>query len=111
MKKTILLLLALAACLPFRGLQAGEPVPAISIRQAIDIAEKEKTLRPDSDKVFILSIELQRLSLLNAKQIWIVKWSGPISANKPEDREVGLQISMDGSVKHMVKGPNDKPGR
>jgi hypothetical protein len=109
MKKIIVI--ALLCCAPFARVKAGEPVPAVSIRQAIEIAEREKTVRPDSDRVFIASVELQRVSMLNARQVWIVKWSGPLAANKPQDRDIGLQIFMDGSVKHIVKGPNDKPGR
>jgi Flp pilus assembly protein CpaB len=102
--------LLIALALVSSAVQAGEPRPALALRDAIEIAEKAKALRENSDKVFITSIALERLSILSGKQVWVAKWSGPLPANNPRDHEIGVQISMDGTVKHIVKGPADKPG-
>ncbi|MEI8341704.1 MAG: hypothetical protein WCH43_09245 [Verrucomicrobiota bacterium] len=99
----IALLLALHA-----PLALAEDKPALSIREALDIAEKAKAVRANGDQVFIVSMTLERTSMLNGKTVWIAKWSGTLPANKPSDRETGVQIAMDGSVKHIVKGPADK---
>ena len=82
--------------------------PAISVQEAVAIAEKAKTLRANGDSVFIESVTLHHTSLLNSKRVWIVKWSGKLEANDPRDHEVGLEIAMDGQVKHIVKGFSDK---
>ena len=107
MKKISFTFIALlfAAQAPF--LQAEER-PEISIQQAVKIAETEKNLRDNGSSVYIESISLQRTSLLNGKTVWIAKWSEKLPANDPRDRDVGVEISMDGHVKHIVKGPSDK---
>lgn len=108
--KTTRLILAATMLLTIHAsaLRAENAAPAVSIQKAIEIAEQAKLMRDGGDRVYIEKIELQRTSLLNAKDVWIVKWSGKLPANKPEDREIGLQIFMDGHVKHIVKGPADK---
>jgi hypothetical protein len=99
----IALLLALQAPLMF-----AEEKPTLSIREALDIAEKAKLMRENGDKVEIISLTFERTSMLNGKPVWVAKWSGNLPANKPTDHEIGVQIAMDGSVKHIVKGPADK---
>ena len=82
--------------------------PAVSIQQAADLAEKAKALRENGSTVFIESLTLQRTGIIHGKTVWVAKWSGKLPANNPRDREVGVEISMDGTVKHIVKGPADK---
>ena len=107
MKKIILIIIAILPVV-LAPLALAEEKPAISIQDAIVIAEKAKALREHGESVFIASIALERTSMLNGKTVWIAKWSGKLPANNPRDHEVGVQISMDGSVKHIVKGPADK---
>jgi len=107
MKKISCTLIALV--LAFHApLALAEEKPAISIREAAEIAEKAKAMREGGDKVFIVSLAYERTAMINGKPVWIAKWSGKLPANNPSDREVGVQIAMDGSVKHIVKGPADK---
>ena len=107
MKKITSTLIALLFALHSPAVQA-EDKPAISIHQAADLAEKAKALRENGDTVFIESLTLQRTGIFAGKTVWIAKWSGKLPANNPRDREVGVEISMDGTVKHIVKGPADK---
>lgn len=106
MKKIICSVIALFSIIMALPVMAGEK-PALSIREALDLAEKAKGMRENSNTVYIASIHLERTSMLNGKMIWIVKWSDNLPANNPHDREIGVQIAMDGSVKHIVKGPAD----
>ena len=96
----------LLLCLAMIGVtlrcQAG---PRISIREAVELAEKAKAERADSDAVYIESLTLEVGSLLGGKSVWIAKWSAPLPANNPKQSEFGVQISMDGSVKHLIKAP------
>ena len=107
MKKIIRVLLALLPVIT-APLAMAEEKPAISIREAVEIAEKAKGARENGDRVFIASITLERSSLLGGKTLWIARWSGNLPANNPHDHEIGVQIAMDGSVKHIVKGPAEK---
>jgi len=107
MKKTISPFIALLLVLN-APLARAEEKPALSIREAVDIAEKAKALRENGDKVSIVSLTFERTSILNGKAVWIAKWSANLPANNPRDHEIGVQIAMDGSVKHIVKGPADK---
>jgi len=107
MKKIGCSILALLIALQ-TPLALADDTPAISIRQALDLAEKAKAVRENSDKVYILSIALERTSIIGGKPVWIAKWSGPLPANDPRDRDIGVQIFMDGSVRHIVKGQSAK---
>ncbi|GEM_PF-2342692 len=83
--------------------------PQLSIREALDIAEKAKADRDGGDKVYVESISLDRGALMSSKAVWIAKWSDPLPANKKGKVDVGVEIAMDGTVKHLVKGPGDVP--
>lgn len=99
------ILLFIVLCGLFTTARGETPVPSLSIREALDIAEKSRTARESGDKVYVASISLERTSPTSRKVVWSVKWSSPLSANNPIDREIGVEIAMDGSVKRLVKSP------
>ena len=107
MKKISFILIAVLLAFHSPMIRA-EDKPTLSILEAVNLAEKAKSLRENGDTVFIESLALQRTSVFNGKVVWIAKWSGKLPANDPRNREVGVEISMDGHVKHIVKGPSDK---
>ncbi|HEV7403191.1 MAG TPA: hypothetical protein VGO11_09705 [Chthoniobacteraceae bacterium] len=81
--------------------QAG---PAISAKRALELAEEALAAKNAGDNVFIQSVALQRTSLVSGKPVWTVSWSENLPASKPGSVEVGVEIRMDGSVVHLVKG-------
>ena len=89
------------------SLRAEDPRPALPIRQALDIAEKARSVRESGDKVYVASISLERAAMMSGKLVWFAKWSSSLPANNPAQREIGVEIAMDGSVTHMIKGPGE----
>jgi hypothetical protein len=85
--------------------------PAISAKRAVELAEEALAAKNAGDKVFIQSVALQRTSVISGKTVWTVSWSENIPGSKPGSVEVGLEIGMDGSVVHLIKGraPAAKP--
>ncbi len=94
-------LLALAFCALPPLVQAAEPPPAVTIDRVLQIARDSLALR-HSD-AFIQSINLGKPAVFSGGQVWFVKWSHPIPGSRPEVREVGLSVAMDGKVIHIVK--------
>lgn len=79
--------------------------PAITAKRAVELAEEALAAKNAGDSVFIQSIALQRTSLITSgKLVWTVSWSENIAGSKPGSVEVGLEIGMDGSVAHLIKG-------
>ncbi len=97
------ILVLIALCGLFTTARGENPVPALPIREAIDIAEKARSVRESGDKVYIASITLERPTPTSRRQVWTVRWSAPLIANDPMNREIGVEIAMDGSVKRLVK--------
>jgi hypothetical protein len=78
--------------------------PAVSAKRAVELAEEALAAKNAGENVFIQSMSLQRTSLLTGKTVWTISWSENIPGSKPGSVEVGLEIGMDGSVVHLVKG-------
>ena len=87
--------------------QAG---PAISAKRAVELAEEALAAKNAGDNVFVQSVALQKTSLITGKMVWTVAWSENIEGSKPGSVEVGLEIGMDGSVAHLIKG-RSTPGK
>ena len=103
MKTSIAIVLILFFSLPAVRAEDASRTPPVTVRQALDLAEKYMTDNALRDKVFIYGITLERSSFMTSKQYWVVKWSAPIPGSSPEKREIGLKIEMDGTVKRLVK--------
>ncbi len=99
-----LLLSLLAGCLFATAAHAAADAPAVSVDQALALANKALA-RKGVSGVYIESIELSKPTLLSKKWSWSVRWSAPLPASRPEIKEVGLSIDMDGKVVHVVKAP------
>lgn len=100
---TLAALLLLLGCGLLTAALGETPAPSLPIREALDIAEKARSVRESGDKIYVESIALERPTPTSRKFVWTVKWSSPLPANNPMDREIGVEIAMDGSVKRLVK--------
>jgi hypothetical protein len=99
--KTILCLL-LFTFAPLAPLLADE-APPVTARQALDIAEKNLADRGLTKEIYIISVAIEQSSILNNKAYWFVKWSHPIAASNPRNREVGMKVTMEGVPTRLVK--------
>lgn len=101
--KTIfcLLLFALAPLVPL----LADEAPPVSARQALDIAEKNLADRGLTKELYVYSVTLTQTSILNNQSYWFVKWSHPIPASNPRNREIGMKVTMEGVVTRLVKEP------
>ena len=84
--------------------------PAVSAKQALQLAE-DALASKNAPGVYLQSLTLVKTSLFTGKMVWTVNWSDNVPGSKPDTKEVGLEIGMDGSVTHLVKGrgPAAKP--
>lgn len=80
--------------------------PKLSAEQAAKLAQAHLKERGIAGQVFIRSITLEGDSQGNGGY-WTVKWSGEIAMDN-EKKETGLQVSMDGSLARLVKGPSNR---
>jgi hypothetical protein len=103
MKNAIAVLLTVLSLTSAAIAEDASRTPPVTIRKALDLAEKYMDDYGLRDKVFIYGITLERGSFMTSKQYWTVKWSMPLPGSTPERREIGLKIEMDGSVKRLVK--------
>lgn len=78
--------------------------PELSAKRAIELAEETLVAKNVSDKIFVQAVALQKTSLLNGKTVWTISWSENLPGSKTGSVEVGLEIGMDGSVVHLIKG-------
>jgi hypothetical protein len=102
MRRSLLTLLALAAAW---NVARAEP-PAVTARQALDIAEQSLRDRGLDHRLHVVSVALEKSSLMSGKAFWFVKWSEPIPASDPKNREVGVKVAMDGTATRLVKEPH-----
>ena len=80
--------------------------PAVTARQALDIAEKNLADRGLTKKLYVAGVTFERTSVFGAPAYWFVKWSEPIPASNPNNREVGIKVKMDGTATRLVKEPH-----
>jgi hypothetical protein len=100
--KTILAAILFFVVAPLAPLLA-EDAPLVSARQALDIAEKNLADRGLTKEIYVISVAIQQTSMLNNHPYWFVKWSHPIPASNPRDREIGMKVTMEGVPTRLVK--------
>ena len=83
----------------------AEDTPPVSAKQALDIAEKNLVDRNLTKEIYITSVTLTSSSLINNQSYWFVKWSHPIAASNPRNREIGIKVTMEGVATRLVKDP------
>ncbi len=83
---------------------AGE-APAISPKHALELAEQALAEKGAAGEVYVQSLALEHTSLLEKKMVWSVTWSHSLPGSTAQKKEVGIEIHMDGSIVHLVKGP------
>lgn len=98
-------LLFVAVALLAAGPHAHAAPPPVSAREAIAIAEKDLADRGLDKKLYVVSVTLERASMLNSRAHWFVKWSESIPASNPRNREVGVKVNMDRTAVRLVKEP------
>jgi hypothetical protein len=77
----------------------------VSVREAVDIAEKSLNDRSLKGKIYIESVSLDKSSIIGGHTFWFVKWSASLPASDPKNREVGVKVYMDGTASRLVKKP------
>lgn len=77
--------------------------PKLSARQALDAAQKTITDRGLDKEIYIASVSLTTATFLGGETFWVVKYSHPIPAEKPNQHETGIKVRMDGTVTRLVK--------
>ena len=82
---------------------ADEAAPPVSVRQALEAAEKNMQERGLGSDIYIESVSLSRALMFGGDAYWLVKWSHPLPASTPNSHEIGLKIMMDGKVYRLVK--------
>jgi hypothetical protein len=88
----------------------ADTAPAISAKQALQLAEEALAPKNTGGGVYVSSISLQPTAVLGGKRVWTVMWSESVEGSRPGTKELGLEIHMDGAVVHLIKGRgNTKP--
>ncbi len=90
--RRILFLLSFSALIA-----TGHAAPALSIEQAVKIANEALKERNLTGQTWISSITLEA----GKTPVWAVKWNAPIVVD-PSKRETGLEIQMDGTYARYV---------
>jgi len=102
---TVLLSSSLASALLFAPSQSrAEGAPQISAKEALRLAEEALAPKNPSGSVYISSLVLQQTAMVSGKRVWTVQWSESVEGSKAGSKEVGLEIGMNGSVVHLIKG-------
>lgn len=100
-------LAVLAALLLVSTAAFADNAPAISVHQALDLAEANMKERDLGKVVYIESVTLTRPALFGGETFWFIKWSHPIPATDPNKHEIGIKVRMDGRTTRLVKGRHD----
>jgi hypothetical protein len=81
----------------------GAPLPAPELRadQALKIATAYLAAHESGKNHFISALRLERTSLLRKDLYWSVEWTPAMDLGNLS--EIGLRISMDGTVKRLVE--------
>lgn len=95
----------LAALFLFAGHALAE-TPKIDATKAARIATDYLAKRGSA---YVVSVSLDKSSLINGSPSWIARWSEPIQDG--QNREVGARIKMDGSIVGIVDNPADRMER
>jgi hypothetical protein len=104
--KTAARFVYIASCaLAFLPATLAYAAPPVSAREALGIAEKNLAERGLDKRLYVIGITLEHASMFSSKGYWFVKWSEPIPASNPRNREVGIKVNMDGSAVRLVKEP------
>jgi hypothetical protein len=77
--------------------------PAVSARQALELAEKSLAERGLAKTIYVDSVTLDHTALKGGETFWFVRWSESIPAQTEGRREVGIKVSMDRTVVRLVK--------
>ena len=95
-------------CLPYLAALAmllhgatarGDSAPRLDAMRAAKIAtDYLATLGPGAP--YIVSVTLERASLVQRKQSWVIRWSVPFVADG--ERELGLRVNFDGTTARLV---------
>jgi hypothetical protein len=99
MKNLRLLPLVVAIALSTFSALAADNVPALSIDQALKIAQ-DHLQKGGADRA-VIGLTLEQATFHSS--YWYAKWSSPID-DGPK-KEIGLRIDMDGTVTRFVTGP------
>jgi len=78
--------------------------PAITLHQALDLAEANMKERDLGKVIYVESVTLVRPAIFGGETYWFIKWSHPIPATDPNKHEIGIKVRMDGRTTRLVKG-------
>jgi hypothetical protein len=84
--------------------QAADVPPSVTLKHAVELAEQTLVEKGVADQVYVVSAVLKRETLTAAKSFWEIAWSSAITGSKPGSQEVGVQVTMNGDVIHLLKG-------
>src|SRR5687768_10825244 len=99
---------AVLFCLSLASAHAARP--AISIDEAIALAQKDLRDRGLDREYYVNAVTLERDSVLSRKVFWFARWSAAIP--RPDrKKEVGLQIDMNGATIRVLKAPATRSQR
>jgi hypothetical protein len=87
----------------------GRAAPALSIEQAIKVANDTLKERGLTGQTWITGVTLESTAMAGKTQIWVVKWNAPIVIDTAK-RETGLEIQMDGTYARYVDKSSITPG-
>jgi hypothetical protein len=88
------------ACMLMTGVPAHSAPPTLPIEQAVKIASDYLKEHGLSKQHAITSLVLEPSSMLRKEYHWIALWTPSVDLGNR--REIGLQISMDGTAARVV---------
>ncbi len=103
MKKRIITIGLIAVLTGGRVLGAPLPAPKLPAEEALKIASAYLAKHESGKNHFISALRLERASLLRKDLYWSVEWTPAIDLGSLS--EIGLRVSMDGTVKRLVEPP------
>ena len=99
---------SLASCLQVAAPGGIAGAPAVSVREALDLAQEQLDMRGLQKTVYVDSISLKSATLLGSQRVWTVLWSEKLQADGGL-LEVGAEVDMKGRVVRLVKKPASAP--
>ena len=81
----------------------ADDIPAFSVRQALDAAEKNMSERGLPKEIYVASVTLSHATMFGGETYWLVKYSHPIPGEGPNQQEIGVKVRMNGSVTRLIK--------